>query len=109
MVLSTSVVNGVIYAIGGSDLGISNNWLGTSIVAAYDPTTDTWATQTDMPTARARLSIVALDGKIYAIGGGKAYPNEAFATVEEYTPEGWQPTTVSAQGNLTTTWGEIKL
>ncbi len=64
----------------------------------------------DMSTARGWLSTGVVDGKIYAIGGASELFSVAttLPIVEEYTPEGWQPTTVSPQGKLTTTWGEIK-
>ena len=63
--LSSSVVNGKIYVIGGGKTG------GTmaSTVEEYDPATDTWTKKADMPTARWRLSTRAVNGKIYAIGG----------------------------------------
>ena len=85
-VFSTSLVNGVIYAIGGSDKGRINAFLGCSTVEAYNPAINTWAKVADMPTVRARLSTTTLNGKIYAIGGGKYWPADALATVEAYTP-----------------------
>ena len=75
--LTSSVVNGKIYAIGGWDIR------GTfSTVEEYDPATDTWTTKTSMPTARAYLTSSAVNGKIYAIGGWHGISS----TVEEYTP-----------------------
>ena len=41
-----------------------------SKVEVYDPTTDTWATRADMPTPRSHMTVSAVGGKIYAIGGG---------------------------------------
>lgn len=98
---STSTVNGKIYAISGWNLasGLMRS------VDEYDPTTDTWAKKADIPTARSVLSTCALNGKIYAIGG--AHEGDRFSTVEEYTPDGW-PFSVSFQGKITTTWGELK-
>jgi N-acetylneuraminic acid mutarotase/sugar lactone lactonase YvrE len=82
MGVSTCVVNGKIYAIGGSP----GNWAPViSTVEEYDPVTDTWATKSDMPTARLMLSTGVVDGKIYAIGGSVVYwPWTATSTVEEY-------------------------
>ena len=79
--LSSSVVDGKIYAIGGWDA------VGkiTSIVEAYNPMTNTWTRRADMPTARYALSTAVVNGKIYAIGGspdGKI----VLSTVEEYDP-----------------------
>jgi N-acetylneuraminic acid mutarotase len=79
--LCVSVVDGRIYAIGGSD-GIATP-LGT--VEEYNPATDTWTRKADMPTARYALSTSAVNGKIYAIGGSKG-GNQALSTVEQYDP-----------------------
>ena len=85
--LSTCVVDGKIYAIGGA--GPVYQALRT--VEVYDPTTDTWTIKSEMPTARQALSTSVVNGKIYAIGGGAAasaaYTSvEAFSVVEEYDP-----------------------
>ena len=79
-VLSSSTVDGKIYAIGGDP--------GASIVETYDPLTDTWIKKTDIPTGRACLATCVVDGKIYAIGGA---PNAnegvaALPTMEVYDP-----------------------
>jgi N-acetylneuraminic acid mutarotase len=65
MLVSTSVVNGIIYAIGGARLTHTE----LSDVQAYDPATDTWTTKAPMPTARVFFSTSVVNGKIYAIGG----------------------------------------
>jgi N-acetylneuraminic acid mutarotase len=82
--LSTSMVNGKIYAIGGSP-GKAGS---LSTVEEYDPATDTWTTKADMPTARWGFSTSVVNGKIYAIGGSPGEPADAgvFSTVEEYDP-----------------------
>jgi hypothetical protein len=46
---------------------------------------DIWTVRADMPAARMLLGTCAVDGKIYAIGGGAA-PHEGTSTVEEYDP-----------------------
>ncbi|MCH8118188.1 MAG: hypothetical protein IIC00_00500 [Planctomycetes bacterium] len=76
--LSTSVVDGKIYAIGGMTV-----YRGTDLatVEVYDPVTDTWTPKADMPTPRGWLATSAVNGKIYAIGGGSS-DNK----VEEYDP-----------------------
>jgi N-acetylneuraminic acid mutarotase len=85
--LSTCVVDGKIYAIGGA--GPVYQALRT--VEVYDPATDTWTTKSEMLTARQGLSTSVVNGKIYAIGGGASssalYTSvEVFSTVEEYDP-----------------------
>ncbi len=47
---------------------------------------DTWTRKTDMPTARFGLSTSVVDGKIYAIGGGKTPYGAYLSPVEEYDP-----------------------
>jgi len=104
--LSASVVNGKIYAMGGD--GAHGNH-----VAVYDPATDTWEERADMPTARAFLATSAVGGKIYAIGGTPPGPNVVMgggvelSTVEVYDT-GFIPKSVEAKGKLPTRWGEVK-
>jgi hypothetical protein len=80
--LSTSVVDGKIYAIGGA----SPVYQALRTVEEYDPATDAWTTKSEMPTARQGLSTSTVDGKIYAIGGMARWIGTALGTVEEYDP-----------------------
>lgn len=103
--LSTSAVNGKIYAIGGT---LSKPWsAGISRVEEYDPVTDTWTSKTDMPTRRWGLSTSAVNGKIYAIGG-----HGLLSTVEEYdtgfVPLPLDTTSVDAECKLAAMWGSVK-
>jgi N-acetylneuraminic acid mutarotase len=78
--LSTIVVNGKIYAIGG--IG------GLTIVEEFDPETDTWTRKADMPTGRSFLAANVVNDKIYVLGGN-AGPNlwgTTLASVEIYDP-----------------------
>ena len=92
--VSTSVVDGKIFAIGGDHLKKIKRYKGWGIeakklptVEMYDPTTDTWTQKADMPTVRSYLSTSVMDGKIYAIGG-MSNSNEQWRleTVEVYDP-----------------------
>ena len=76
---STSVVNGIIYVIGG----ISGQ-TAFSTVEAYDPATDTWTEKTSMSGVRGFLATSVVGGKIYAIGGRSSAHGAAMSTVEEY-------------------------
>jgi hypothetical protein len=76
--LGTSVVNGLIYAVGGTT---NSSSVGT--VEAYDPATDTWTTKASMPTARNGLSTSVVNGILYAVGGSGI---AIFGTVEAYDP-----------------------
>jgi hypothetical protein len=79
--LSTSVVDGRIYAIGGSTLAP-----GVSVVEVYDPATDTWTRMAPMPTPRRNLSTCVLAGQIYAMGGWEKSNLYAYGIVERYDP-----------------------
>ncbi len=91
--VSVSVVDGKIYAIGGSKLkkyqvprgfGTESEELPT--VEMYDPGTDTWTQKTNMPTPRKTKTCV-VDGKIYAIGGWSTDSEQShLETVEVYDP-----------------------
>jgi len=89
--LAACTVNGKIYAIGGSDEmkdGVfSANAL--SAVEEYDPKTDKWTRKADMPTTRSGLCAVAVNGKIYAIGGSRQLNGQLniISTLEEYDPD----------------------
>lgn len=85
--LSASVVNGKIYAIGGKTPNPDpNDWGDVPTTAEYDPKTDTWTKKANMLTARRGLSTGVVNGRIYAIGG---YTDQSGFTsaVEEYDPE----------------------
>jgi N-acetylneuraminic acid mutarotase len=78
--LTSSVVDGTIYAIGGSQA--RDHYLPT--VEVYDPATDSWVSKADMPVAVCWHSTSEVDGKIYVIGGGTA--EDLLKNVWEYDP-----------------------
>ena len=82
--LTTSVVDGKIYAIGGKLGGDS-----VSAVEVYDPATDKWTRKADMPTARMEHAACVIDGRIYVSGGYSGWGATATPTmsiVEVYDP-----------------------
>ena len=91
--VSVSVVDGKIYAIGGSKLkkiqmprGFRTGSEETPTVEMYDPATDTWTQKADMLTSRKTKTCV-VDGKIYAIGGWSTVSEQSqLETVEVYDP-----------------------
>ena len=93
------VVNGKIYAIGGTITGNGFGSPGSATGEVYDPSTNTWSPIDSMPTPRESLSLSAVNGKIYAIGGDSFFggPGE-LSTVEEYDPatDTWSPKTSMA-------------
>jgi len=69
-----SVVNGIIYAIGGDINAFDDtNRISccTTVVEAYDPVANTWTTKTPMPTIRDDFDASVVDGVIYAIAGSR--------------------------------------
>jgi hypothetical protein len=108
--LSTCVVNGKIYAIGGLTANEADH---LSQVEEYDPATDTWTRKADIPTARSGLVTCAVNGKMYAIGGWADSAWTGISTVEEYDPS---PLVVDLNGDgivdgkdlliMTAHWGE---
>lgn len=84
--LGVAVVNGKIYAIGGSGPTGTNE--------EYDPATDTWTTKASMPDPQESFSergcaIVACQGKIYCIGGWSTGVSGA-NKVYDPTIDSWQ-------------------
>jgi N-acetylneuraminic acid mutarotase len=95
--IGVGVVDGVLYAVGGNS---GSGYDPTTILAtveAYDPATNAWTTRAPLPTPRAGLAVVVVDGILYAIGGLACQPPAgqpcvggsplaAVATVEAYAP-----------------------
>jgi len=69
----SAVVDGKIYIIGGQILtgeDVNETIQVVGSIEVYDPLTDTWdTTRTNMPTPRSHSACVAIDKKIYVIGG----------------------------------------
>jgi N-acetylneuraminic acid mutarotase len=67
--LGAVVVDGKIYAIGGYTARDRYPFDLVDTNECYDPVTDTWTVLAPMPTPRIGFAIVALQGKIYCMGG----------------------------------------
>jgi len=71
--LGVAVVNGKIYAIGGTTEQVSEGeYVSGGVVGTneeYDPTTDTWYAKAPMLTPEAFFAIAVYQNKIYCIGG----------------------------------------
>ena len=90
--LGVAVVNGKIYAIGGSTLQGSPPYTG-GIVGTneeYNPTTNTWVFKKSMPTPRMNFGIAVYNNKIYCIGGEVVFEDDSKAPLtnvnEVYDP-----------------------
>ena len=86
MQLGVAVVNGIIYAIGGS--ATSPNGLGTN--EKYDPATNTWITVKSMPTPRYNLGTTVYENKIYCIGGINTGPHLNITEVYDPSTDTWE-------------------
>ncbi len=91
--LGVAVVNGKIYAIGGSTASgmyppdiFAGGFVGTN--EEYDPETDTWTTKASMPTPRAHFAIAAYQNKIYCIGGAVGFSVDERTGFYKYVQSG---------------------
>jgi len=83
----TAVVNRKIYAMGWFTSIGGGDVRPRSDVYEYDPKLNTWTKKADMPTARMVVSAIAVNGKIYAVGGLSSFnPYKKVSTVEIYDP-----------------------
>jgi N-acetylneuraminic acid mutarotase len=82
-VLSTCVVDGKLYAIGGA----LNQTTSSRAVAEYDPATNKWTQRANLPETTCGLSTSVIDGKIYTIGGATSAVGVARSSVYVYDPE----------------------
>ena len=92
--LAAAEVDGMIYAIGGSEKIGGTLTTTLSKVEMYNPSTDIWSTKAAMPTARVLFAAVEVDGMIYSIGGvvfTGGVVTGILPTVEMYNPavNGW--------------------
>ncbi|MGE0481796.1 MAG: Kelch repeat-containing protein [Phycisphaerae bacterium] len=82
--LAAVVLEGRLYAIGGFRDGAADA-PNSPAVERFDPRERRWRRLADLPTPRHALAVVALAGRIYAIGGYGAAERTA-TTLESYDP-----------------------
>lgn len=80
---TASELNGKIYVIGGAKIQ-SGSSVSLNSVEVYDPSTNSFSTAADLPTALRGASSVSANGKIYVIGGktSSSFSNAVY----EYNP-----------------------
>jgi len=71
----------------GDKIYVISCGLTPNTTRVYDPETDTWETEANIPTDRIRLSASVVNGKIYVIGGTMDNHGQGvLSAVEEYDP-----------------------
>lgn len=83
--LTAAVLGGRIYAIGGYDGG-PRLFNPLAITEIYDPTTNTWQSGPALPKALGSLASVAVNNRIYVIGGD-ASQEQCWLSVQNHKPQ----------------------
>ena len=78
-----------------------------STVEIYDPKTDRWTQEPDMPIGKSGHAAEVINGNIYIFGGSSADVRGPLTTVEVYGT-GEVSQSVDPVGKLIKTWGTIK-
>ena len=100
---TASVIDGKIYVIGGG-FWDNDRFIYLSTVEIYDPETDRWTREPDMPTRRSGHRTEVVNGNIYIFGGS----NDAFkplTTVDVYHLQQLMYTAQSKFLGASTQWG----
>ncbi len=68
---------------------ITSSIMTANPVSASTPQENSWSEKAPMPTARCGLGVIAVDGKVYAIGGttsADSFIDDVLGTTEQYDP-----------------------
>jgi N-acetylneuraminic acid mutarotase len=90
--LCANVVNGTIYLIGGKDYWEDGPlYHELDVNEVYDPSSDSWTTETPIPVPAFGYASAVVDGKIYVFGGARqlleGYKNlESVSSTQVYDP-----------------------
>jgi N-acetylneuraminic acid mutarotase len=83
---AAAVIDDRLYVVGGRAPGIrASDQSSLGSMEIYNPGTDQWSAGAALPTARGSLAVVALGGRLYALGGESA-PGTVSNAVERYDP-----------------------
>ena len=87
---AAAAVDGKIYVMGGTTRAADGTESKLTSVEVYDTATQRWSTVQDMPVPMSGQVAVAVDGKIYAMGGdGPAYGDWKDVTVFDAATNKW--------------------
>ncbi len=67
--MAVVAVDGVIHAMGGAGGTTADNRHTVAVHYIYDPQSNTWTKGLPLPDPREHFNLLAIDGKVYAIGG----------------------------------------
>ncbi|MEM9532867.1 MAG: kelch repeat-containing protein [Pseudomonadota bacterium] len=101
---AAAAVDGRIYVAGGAAQGNTTSPV-FSTLEIYDPSSNTWSTGPDMPSARASLAGAALGNQVHFLGGGASGVLASESTAHEVFDT--QSNTWSSAPNLPTARGEL--
>ncbi len=115
--VGAAALDGRIHAIGGRVTTASGDWHSRGIVAThevYEPATGRWSEATPLPRARDHMVVVAVAGKIHAIGGRFGGNDDMVDWHEVYDPatKSWTaaPPLPTARGGVAgTLFGDLIL
>ena len=102
---TASVINGKIYVIGGGFRG-NDRFKYLSTIEVYDPETDRWTQEPDMPIGKWAHRAEVINEKIYIFGGNSAVFRPL--TMIEVYGTGEVSRSVDPMGKLVQTWETIK-
>jgi N-acetylneuraminic acid mutarotase len=77
-----ATVNGKLYVLSGKNGG-------TTPTYEYDPATDKWTAKAPIPQSCVWATAVAVDGKIYVMGGGQPYKGTAYNYIYDPATDTW--------------------
>jgi beta-lactam-binding protein with PASTA domain len=102
--MAVTVLNNLIYAIGGVSNAFTSNQTCYNSVTVYDPSTDTWSFAAPYPIAGFGMGATTINGTIYVFGGTNCQNNNAsLANAYAYDPtaNSWTPVASMPNGPLT--------
>jgi N-acetylneuraminic acid mutarotase len=100
-------LDGKIYVAGGFNV----NGAATALIETYSPSRDSWSRFSDLPASLHHFGLVALHGKLYAIGGysGNGFFSQGRVYEYDFSRGSWEAkrTMLTPRGaHVAAVWGE---